>query len=70
MQCMLDSLKLHDRLSQNSSRGSCLAFRMFIFSLMNVIGCLHNPANVQQTSSKCIQMYWKSDQLTNTGHHR
>jgi len=21
----------------------------------NIIGCLHDPANVQQTSSKCIQ---------------
>jgi len=21
----------------------------------SLIGCLHNPANVQQTSSKCIQ---------------
>jgi len=25
------------------------------FTLQSVMGCLHDPANVQQTSSKCIQ---------------
>jgi len=29
--------------------------RIFAQSKLSVIGCLHDPANVQQTSSKCIQ---------------
>ena len=28
---------------------------VFISYMLQLMGCLHDPANVQQTSSKCIQ---------------